>query len=58
MTERLVEAPGDLVVDVILVIDTEGDIGGERERTCGGGRVGQRTEPSVEVGTQRERAGW
>jgi len=34
MTERLVEAPGDLVVDVIPVIDTEGDReeGRERER--------------------------
>lgn len=36
MTERLVEAPGDLVVDVIPVIDTEGDRGGED------GRVEQR----------------
>lgn len=42
MTERLVEAPGDLVVDVIPVIDTEGDRGGE-ERAGGVGRVvGQR----------------
>lgn len=32
MTERLVEAPGDLVVDVIPVIDTEGDRGEEDGR--------------------------
>lgn len=32
MTERLVEAPGDLVVDVIPVIDTEGDREAERVR--------------------------
>lgn len=31
MTERLVEAPGDLVVDVIPVIDTEGDREAVRE---------------------------
>lgn len=40
MTERLVEAPGDLVVDVIPVIDTEGDR--KAERVGENGRVGQR----------------
>lgn len=38
MTERLVEAPGDLVVDVIPVIDTEGDR--DEERAGEDGRVG------------------
>jgi len=59
-----VEAPGDLVVDVIPVIDTEGDReeGRERERERERekeresrrgweGRT-ERTELSVEVGTQ------
>lgn len=49
------EAPGDLVVDVIPVIDTEGDREEERERgrerVGEDGRVGQR-ERRVEVGTQ------
>lgn len=52
MTERLVEAPGDLVVDVIPVIDTEGDRGEEdgrveereSERENGAERGGRYTE--------------
>jgi len=52
MTERLVEAPGDLVVDVIPVIDTEGDREAKRESWRGWEGGTERTEPSVEVGTQ------
>lgn len=50
------EAPGDLVVDVIPVIDTEADRGGESGR----GRGGCNRENGVERGgryTEREPGG-